>query len=122
MRGSTAEMDALKGAAKDLLQVESTLRELMRANETLQEQADSLKKENTSLRSTLDSLLATKQQATNAELKMTKNLVDNMQLGATVESLHGELKQEQQQSLNLRREISLLRGEVNHLSMMKDKK
>ena len=114
--------DALKGAAKDLLQVESTVRELVKVNETLQEQADSLKKENASLRSTISTNLAAKQEMTSAELRMTKKLIESLQMSSTVESLRGELNREQHQSSNLRREIRLLHGEVEYLKMMKDKK
>lgn len=123
MKGSAKEVeDALKGAAKDLLQVESTVRELVKVNETLQEQADSLKKENASLRSTISTNLAAKQEMSSAELRMTKKLIESLQMSSTVESLRGELNREQHQSSNLRREIRLLHGEVEYLKMMKDKK
>ena len=55
------------------------------------------------------------QHLTSAELKLTKKLIDSIQMDRQVKLLRGELKQEQQHSLGLNREITLLRGEVARL-------
>ena len=107
--------EALKGADLALLQAESAIRELVKVKETMHGQIESLVAENEALRSTMSAHFTSTQQLTSAELKLTKKLIDSIQMDRQVKLLRGELKQEQQHSLGLNREITLLRGEVARL-------
>ena len=107
--------EAVEEADLALLHAESAIQELVKTNEALKDHVVSLRSQNAKLQSDIDASHQSLQRMSSAELKLTKKFIENLQMDSKVKSLLIELKQEQQQTSSLRREVILLRGEVARL-------